>query len=217
MSDTGDNHVKADPPARMGRSALKRAAIIEAAEKLFLNKGFDSASMDEIAETAGVSKRTVYSHFGSKEEMFVGLLESKCGGVRENFVSTVDDDAPIEKSLHDLGCDFLAMIFRSETIKLFRILAAQADNFPDLGRSFYECGPERSTESVAEYLAGQAKRGIIDIDDPVLAAHTLMSSMMNKRLTACLLKAAELPNEAEREQMVSMAVSMFLDGVRVRT
>ena len=186
------------PTALTGRSAEKNRAIVVAAQDLFLTKGFEAVSMDEIAERAGVSKRTVYSHFGSKEDMFVALLECKCGAVRENVVETADDEAPIEETLVCFGIAFLAMIFNEESLKLFRILAAQSYNFPDLGRRFYEAGPERSTEAMAAYLEGQAERGVIRIGDPKLAAGTLVSSMLNKRLTACLLQAAPIPDEAER-------------------
>lgn len=200
--------------ALTGRSAEKNRAIVAAAEDLFLTKGFEAVSMDEIAERAGVSKRTVYSHFGSKEDMFVALLESKCGAVRENVVEAADNEAPIDETLVCFGIAFLAMIFNEESLKLFRILAAQSYNFPDLGRRFYEAGPERSTEAMATYLKGQAERGVIRVSDPKLAAGTLVSSMLNKRLTACLLQAAPIPDAAEREALARNAVSTFLDGVR---
>lgn len=197
-----------------GRSAEKNRAIVVAAEDLFLTKGFEAVSMDEIAERAGVSKRTVYSHFGSKEDMFVALLECKCSSVRENVVETADNEAPIDETLVCFGIAFLAMIFNEESLKLFRILAAQSYNFPDLGRRFYEAGPDRSAEAMAAYLKGQAERGVIRVGDPKMAAGTLISSMLNKRLTACLLQAAPIPDEAEREALARNAVSTFLDGVR---
>lgn len=209
-----DPESKPSQPALTGRSAEKNRAIVAAAEELFLNKGFDAVSMDEVAERAGVSKRTVYSHFGSKEDMFVALLEGKCNAVRENVVDTADDEAPIEETLICFGLAFLAMIFNEESLKLFRILAAQSYAFPDLGRRFYEAGPSRSTQAMADYLARQADRGVIRITDARLAAETLTSSMLNKRLTACLLQAAPIPEADEREKLVRYAVSTFLDGVR---
>ncbi|MRG72368.1 TetR family transcriptional regulator [Alphaproteobacteria bacterium HT1-32] len=196
------------------RSEQKHQAIVAAAHDIFLQKGFSAAGMDEIAEAAGVSKRTVYSHFGSKEDMFVALLERKCTATRENFVSNADETAPIDATLRELGRDFLAMIFQDETLKMFRILAAEADNFPDIGRRFFESGPEASTAAVAQYLERQKALGVIDIGDAFQAAGTLMSAMMNKRLIACLLKAAPIPTPDEREEMVQRTVAIFLDGVR---
>ena len=181
------------------RSEQKHQAIVAAAHDIFLQKGFSAAGMDEIAEAAGVSKRTVYSHFGSKEDMFVALLERKCTATRENFVSNADETAPIDATLRELGRDFLAMIFQDETLKMFRILAAEADNFPDIGRRFFE---------------RQQALGVIDVGDAFQAAGTLMSAMMNKRLIACLLKAAPIPTPDEREEMVQRTVAIFLDGVR---
>ena len=97
---------------------------------------------------------------------------------------------------------------------MFRILAAEADNFPDIGRRFFESGPETSTAAVAQYLERQQALGVIDIGDAFQAAGTLMSAMMNKRLIACLLKAAPIPTPDEREEMVQRTVAIFLDGVR---
>ncbi|MEQ8710173.1 MAG: TetR/AcrR family transcriptional regulator [Rhodospirillales bacterium] len=199
---------------KLTRSEQKHQDIVAAAHDIFLKKGFSAAGMDEIAEAAGVSKRTVYSHFGSKEDMFVALLERKCAATRENFVSSADETAPVDETLEAFGRDFLAMIFQDESLKMFRILAAEADNFPDIGRRFFESGPEQSTAAVARYLDGQKALGVINVGNAFEAAGTLMSAMMNKRLIACLLKAAPIPTAEEQNEIVCRTVAMFLDGVR---
>ena len=70
----------ATKPASPGRpkDLGKRAAILEAAKRLFSDQGFDGASMDQIAAEAGVSKLTVYSHFGDKEALFSAAVRAKC-------------------------------------------------------------------------------------------------------------------------------------------
>lgn len=197
------------------RSDKKRLAIVDAARETFLGNGFETTSMDEIAAIAGVSKRTVYSHFGSKEDLFADVMTMLCVCSSEASLSSLDPEQPIESTLQDLGCGFLQSIFTPESMALFRILITQTEKFPDVGKEFYARGPEVMISMLTEYLEAQQAAGIILIDDTREAAGSFMASLYGPHHMRCLVTGAPSPDESEIEKMVTGAVSRFLNGVRV--
>lgn len=117
-------------PVRRGRSEKKRAAILTAAEELFLVDGYDRTSADAIALRAGVSKRTVYDHFGNKEGLYGAVVRQATSGLLETVVMAAKEELPE-------GCDpassLLAFVrrvateaFGSSQYALFRRLLAAA-------------------------------------------------------------------------------------------
>ncbi|TDD26260.1 TetR/AcrR family transcriptional regulator, partial [Actinomadura sp. KC06] len=91
-------------PRRRGRSPQKRTAVLDAARELFLADGYDRASVDAIAARAGVSKATVYDHFGDKGKMYLAVVDQ----VSERLLVTIR--AAIEEELPE-GCDLRAGLF----------------------------------------------------------------------------------------------------------
>ncbi len=199
----------------MTRNEKKRFDIIEAARLVFLEKGFGLSSMDEIAKRAGVSKRTVYTNFGSKEELFSGLMNEVCRTKRETIPLVINYDLPMEEALIDLGERFLQMIFDPEGIILFRMLIGNASSFPDIGQKFYDQGPKEITELVAKYLSTCANKGLIKIADPFLTAQSLLSSMFGAQNIRCLITTTPPPDEETRKEMVRIAIHNFLHGTLV--
>lgn len=200
----------------MTRNEKKRFDIIEAARLVFLKKGFESASMDEIAKQAGVSKRTVYSNFHSKETLFSGLMGELCQNKRDAIQLQIDESLPLEEALLELGYGFLKMIFEPEGMQLFRMMIGNADTFPEIGHQFYEQGPKEVTEYVGCYLKRCEEQGLLKISDPFYAAQSLLASMFGAQYIRCLMSNCEPPNEETRKKMVKTAVDQFLKGTLVK-
>lgn len=198
--------------ADMTRNEKKRFDIIEAARVVFLEKGFEQTSMDEIAKVAKVSKRTVYSNFGSKEVLFAGLMEQMCKGKREAINLEINPELPIREALTEIGGRFLEMIFEPEGIRLFRMLIGNAHIFPEIGTDFYEQGPKEVSEHVGLYLKNCADQGIIKIEDPFLTAQSLLASMYGAQHIRCLISNSPAPDQETRGKMVKIAVNNFLNG-----
>lgn len=201
--------------ADMSRNEKKRFDIIEAARLVFLEKGFDLASMDEIAKQAGVSKRTVYSNFGSKEVLFAGLMEQMCKSKRDAVTLEIDETLPIKQALTEHGERFLEMIFEPEGMRLFRMLIGNANAFPDIGEEFYQQGPKDGCDHVAEYLKTCADKGTLKIEDPFLCAQSLLASMFGAQHIRCLISNTPPPDKQLRSQMVKIAVNQFLNGTKI--
>lgn len=200
----------------MTRNEKKRFDIIEAARVTFLEKGFDPTSMDEIAKRACVSKRTVYSNFGSKEELFSGLMNQMCKGKREVIDFDLDPDKPIKECLIEMGDRFLIMIFDPDGMALFRMLIGNANNFSEIGKLFYEQGPKDFTDEIARYLDVCADKGLIKIQDSFISAQCLLASMMGAQQIRCLVSNEPGPDEETRSKMVRIAVDQFLNGVQIQ-
>src|SRR5678815_1631768 len=94
----------------------KRAAILESAKRMFVQHGFDGASMDQIAADAGVSKLTVYSHFGDKETLFAEAVKSHCDNGLPNALFDPLPDVPLRERLQAIAQAFFDMISAPDAI-----------------------------------------------------------------------------------------------------
>jgi TetR/AcrR family transcriptional repressor of mexJK operon len=206
---------------KLSRGEVKNAAIVEAARVVFLRHGFDGASMDRIAAKAGVSKRTVYFHFQSKENLFAKVMLAMCASKRPEVVggesleiSTVlAPSRPIDQALRELGENFLTMIFDPEAMALLRILIGQANQFPEIGQEFFDQGPRVMVEMLTQYLIKAQERGVITLHgDAELAAGSFLTSLLGPIYIQCLATASPPPGTALIKQRTEIAVKLFLRG-----
>jgi AcrR family transcriptional regulator len=182
------------------QSARKRRAILAAAATVFLRKGYLETSMDEVAALAAVSKQTVYKHFTDKERLFAEIVAAAVDEVSDpvhEVVLHVDEDGDLEASLRDLARRQLAMVMEPRLLQLRRLVIGQAARFPGLGRTFYERGPERTIDALAALLERLARRGLLEIDDPRLAAAHFNWLVMSIPLNQAMLQGNDEPASAE--------------------
>jgi AcrR family transcriptional regulator len=138
------------PPRALAGEVEER--ILDAAKKVFLERGFEGASVDEIADVARAGKPTIYARFPGKEALFVAVLARK---VRENtsFYESISlTGANLEESLHGIATAILRNVLGAETIGLARAAIAEAVRFPDLAASVHRVARGRSSEAVAQLL-----------------------------------------------------------------
>lgn len=155
--------------------AAKRAAIVEAAVRHFLAHGFDATAIEQVAADAGVSKVTIYNHFGDKSALFTAAVECECDKIRGHF--SLESAAPgtIRAQLMAIGEAIVAFLFRSEMIQFERRIAAETERDPAIGAAFLAAGPGRMKHAFAAWLAHAAEAGDLTIADPVLAAEQFVS------------------------------------------
>ena len=119
----------------------KRAAILEAAKQLFVKQGFEGTSMDAIANKAGVSKLTVYSHYRDKETLFAEAVSSKCQTLMPEELFHADLKGPLRKQLLAIARAFFNLITSADAIAIHRTIVANAATAPKLATLFWEAGP----------------------------------------------------------------------------
>jgi TetR/AcrR family transcriptional regulator, mexJK operon transcriptional repressor len=163
------------------RSAGKHEAIVAAATTVFINKGYLGTSMDEVAATARVSKQTVYKHFADKEQLFAEIVIATTGRV-DQIVGLVADGLSrtkdVAKDLGVLAETLIAALMEPELLRLRRLVIANADRFPELGRRWYEQGFERVLTTLASSFKHLADRGLLHVDDPLVAANHFVAMLL---------------------------------------
>ncbi|WP_329281017.1 TetR/AcrR family transcriptional regulator [Streptomyces sp. NBC_00691] len=214
----------APKPAPTGpRAARKRQAIVRAARDLFLREGF-GVGMDAIAAEAGVSKVTVYNHFGSKEALFTAVVagaldeplgpggqggEGPAGG--PDLARLVDADGPeaLKAALTDAGRAWgRAVRADTEGRALRTLVATEVHRFPELGRAWRAHGPAGHHPAVTNALRTLADRGLLDIPDLEVAVLQLYSLLLFPQMVF-EQHGAELGDEL-CERLVVDGAEMFL-------
>lgn len=188
----------------------KRAAILRAAGTCFLKAGFARASMDAIAEQAGVSKLTVYSHFRNKDLLFKAMIAAKCSEHRPpgGHLELAGQDP--RTSLIQIGTSFVRLMVSPDVLALNRLVATESVKNRKLAELLYQAGPQPTLDGFVELLRAWVAKGVMEIRDPERAADhyfSLLRGMMQFRLIMSIDKA---PTEDEIERHVEDCVDMFL-------
>jgi len=159
-------------PRRAGRLASK-GAIREAAAALFLEKGYQGTSMDDVAAAAQISKQTIYTHFANKEELFADLVLGNAERVEEfvgMMAEIVTGSADLEQGLRLLARRYIRLVARPEVLRLRRLVLGEVGRFPDLARTYYDRVPGRVLAGLTSLFSALAEQERLRLDDPALAA-----------------------------------------------
>lgn len=163
-------------PARLRPSSeAKRAAIVEAAAQAFFRSGYEAASIEAIAEEAGVSKVTIYNHFGDKRALFAAAVETQCERLRDVLQSVPSGSGSIRDRLLAVGQTFVAFLARPEMIQFDRRVAAETEHAPEIGTSFLDAGPRRMHAGLTAMIEAAVAEGELAVEDPMLAAEQFAS------------------------------------------
>jgi TetR/AcrR family transcriptional repressor of mexJK operon len=196
------------------RSARKDREIIQAATTAFVSKGYDGTSMEEIATNAGVSKQTIYKHFRDKETLFSEVVQStatQTNDVVEVVTALLSETTYMEGGLHQLARHLMAMLMDDELLKLRRLIIANADRMPQLGRSWYEKGFERMLASMASCFEKLTSRGLMRTNNPQLAASHFFGMLLWIPMNEAMFTGNSRPrSNAELERHADGSVEAFL-------
>lgn len=194
--------------------SAKRRQILDGARRAFIGRGFDAASMGEIAREAGVSKGTLYVYFDSKETLFAALIEEAKGDTAENSLRLDHDDPDIAGTLADFGLRLLRRLAMPDHIALVRMVIGAGDKFPALGRAFYDAGPRRGREALIAYLTDQQERGRLSVPDPAIAAAQFLGMCCHMPVMRSLLACERPLDDAGLRQFATAAASTFMAAYR---
>lgn len=152
----------------------KRDAIIAAAANSFFEHGFAGTAIEQVAAHAGVSKVTVYNHFGDKTALFKAAVEKECEKLRGYF-SIENNGGDIRARLTAIGEAMVAFLSRPEMVQFERRIAAETDADPSIGMAFLEAGPRRMKAQFTAFLAHANAQGELAVPDPELASEQFVS------------------------------------------
>lgn len=192
------------------KDPAKREAILAAAKVLFLGNGYEGSSMDAIAAEAGVSKLTLYSHFGDKEALFCAAVKETCETRLPRRLFQPSDGASIEVVLLDIARAFHALVNSPESIGLHRVMVTKATQNPELVRLFFDAGPQQLLADLEQLFDQAHARQQLKIAEPSRAAEHFCSLIKGAAHFRLLIGYSEAPDEDESEAHVRSVVELFM-------
>ncbi|WP_157255246.1 TetR/AcrR family transcriptional regulator [Nonomuraea typhae] len=197
-------------PDALNVSQRKREAIVDAAATEFLKEGYTAASVDAIASRAGVSKPTIYKHFGNKERLFLAVI----GGILprtyaqlESCKSTIAQADDLRTALIALMTEWAEILLRPDIMALRRLVIGEIDRFPQLGQAWYRISYRMNNEPLVEAFEILHERGRLAVPDPVLAVQQLVAATIG---VPQLVRTFDVGTPVDLEVAITSGVDLFL-------
>ncbi len=197
------------------RGEIRRSEILDAATEIFLENGYGSATIDLVVERAGASKGTVYSFFGGKDGLFAAIVEERVERILAAFGDPEVVHSDVRHALAHIAQRYMEVAMAPDAVGIWRLIIAEGTRFPELARTFYQLGPDRTYAHLAGMLSVWRERGLIRLDDPQRAAVQFFDSVggdLHRRAMAGMLPK-NLRNAIQRS--IDHAVQIFWNGIRV--
>lgn len=192
------------------RQAAKRAEILAAATEVFFEEGYGRATMDQVLAKVGGSKRTLYNHFRSKEDLFAAIVTNVSDRVLAALRPPLDA-GDIRETLVTMGVGYLSVLVSPDGLALYRAMVSEAPHFPELARTFFANGPGRASGDLSDFFREQKRQGVLKINDPRLAAEQFLGMVRSDFHLATVLSIRK-PTKGLIEKTVGQAVEIFLSG-----
>ncbi|MGJ4942161.1 TetR/AcrR family transcriptional regulator [Bradyrhizobium sp. HKCCYLS1011] len=189
-------------------------AILDAAQRLFLEAGYDGVNLEQVGQAAGVSRQTVYNQFGSKDAVFQEVVERHWETVRQETASAFAEMENLQSPaamLRSFASALLRFVTETDQVAFTRLVIAESRSRPWIAAEFYRAGKEPILRAFAGALAAMTSKGLLTCAQPELAAHQFMGLVQEfviwPKVMAIGDALAELPPS---EVVVDEAVTMFL-------
>lgn len=190
-------------------SDQKRAAILAGAKRVFMQNGFGGANMDEVAAAARVSKMTVYRHFGSKEDLFAGVITEMCHGLIPEQLQDIFNREP-RRALRAFARKMVEILFNEDSIELHRLAVAECRRFPMLGQLFFATGPQVCIEALQGYLMRHKADPRFKVEDPRRSAEEFLDLLRGYSHLKMLLGIERTPAWRVIEIRIESAIDHIL-------
>jgi AcrR family transcriptional regulator len=204
--------------ARRGRPCQiaepeRRQRLLDAAESVFLEAGYSAASMDDIARRAGMSKKTLYRVFDTKESLFAAVIAGR-RAVLDAMISGEEfyGHALPEKVLSSYLGKLARFVLAPRQAALYRLVIAESLRTPELAHAFYREGPCKARLVLERWLSAQHEQGMLHVSDPERDAAMLCSMVISELQMRFLIGELRAPDDALIDTTVNRAVDLFLHG-----
>ncbi|WP_449553322.1 TetR/AcrR family transcriptional regulator [Lelliottia amnigena] len=195
----------------------RRDAIVDAAAEVFLEIGYERASMDEVARRAGGSKATLYKYFASKEALFETVVRNYSARflteAADGLMQPENQHVSLQQKLTRFGEDMLRVVVACDTqaLQIYRVVMGEAGH-SNIGQLFLESGIRQSMETLAQEMSAAMERGELAPANPMLRA--IQFTTLIKAETEVLFFLREMPDFSEEKvsEMVANGVQLFLHG-----
>jgi TetR/AcrR family transcriptional repressor of mexJK operon len=199
-----------DPLCGDGLSQDRQARILAGATAIFIAEGYEGASMSQIAESANVSKGTLYNYFPSKQALFGAFVRQRCGHVMRDIFGELHNDAQIEPELRRIGTLMLRLMIAPAGKSTFRVVVMEAAKFPELAQTYMDCGPMAMVRRLTIWLAAQNAAGKLNMTDPQFAAEQFFALTQTRLVLRSRIEPGYQANDAEIDEVLTGAIRVFL-------
>ncbi|MDB5833807.1 MAG: transcriptional regulator TetR/acrR family [Caballeronia sp.] len=198
----------------MGRtdSNAKRELLLGIAAERFLASGFSAVSVDELVASAGQSKTNVYSWFGGKEGLFLATIDRLLDAMLVPLMDNRFALLPLSEGLRVLADAVLTIVLGKDALALHRLIIAESQAFPAIGRAWVVAGPERTYRFCADFVEAHQQAGRLRLADPNRAAvffHDMLTGDLEHRI---LVGERTMPDAAERDRLIDAVIDVFTRG-----
>jgi TetR/AcrR family transcriptional regulator of autoinduction and epiphytic fitness len=212
--------------AKPGRGAAKAPrrpavassseAILRSAKKLFLEAGYDGVNLDRIAETAGVSRQTVYNRFGSKEAVFRSMVAFHWASINLGELFALSENAHREEDATDilrrLALAILQFVAEADQIAFTRLVVSESHRLPWIAEEFYRLGKQPLLSAFVRCLEQMTADGLLDCPHPELAAHQFLGLIQEFIIWPKVMAIGQAVHRMPSNKVViEEAIRMFLD------
>lgn len=196
---------------RGGRlTEARRQEIVALVAPLFLDRGYEQVTIDDIVDRIGGSKRTLYDRFGGKAGLFEMVIKEHCAKVHRDMFAGLDQSKDIEKQLISIGTHFLSMILHPSILDQHRLMVAMGKNFPGVAQMFFQAGPQRAYNLIAAWIEKQQVAGKIGPGNAAIMAEMFLDMLTGRHQLALLTSSSTSPEEISAT--VKAAARLFLRG-----
>ncbi len=192
------------------RQGRKFDQVLAGAREVFVEMGYERASVDEIARVSGVSKATLYSYFPDKRHLFTEVYRAEILRLADAAVELGSSDTPPELVLREAAQRMVAYLMSDFALAMYRICVSESPRFPEIGQLFYETGPELGRARLGAYFRTAQARGQLVIEDYDLAADQFLQLCQTTICDRILCGMQTRFSDAEIARVVDGAVDMFL-------
>lgn len=216
LTPSGDPSPPRAPGPGRPKDPGKRAAILEAAKRLFSEVGFGGTSMDQIAAEAGVSKLTVYSHFGDKDGLFVEAVKAHCEQQLPTSLFVAAPEMPLRERLLEIASAFFTMVSAPQAVAGHRILCTPQITDSSLPQLFWNAGPQRVQNDFSALLKRRVALGELAIEDLDRASSQFFTLLKGEPHARLVLGCGDACRRAVADHLQA-SVDLFLRAYAPRT
>jgi AcrR family transcriptional regulator len=195
-------------PKRQRNRIERERRILGAALKIFAEKGYVGASMDDIAAGAGLTKPTLYQYFPSKDELFTAMMVQERDYMLESFEHF--SNAGMVAELWAFSWHYAETVLRPDMLSIARLIIAEAQRLPDVGRAYQASGPDRVLTGMMDYLRRQCAAGRLVFEDAELAAEDLWGLILSAPRNKALHIPDAMPDRDTIERYIRNGLRVFL-------
>jgi AcrR family transcriptional regulator len=206
---------RTEMPGKRTRAEVRSGKLRAVAADLFLKRGYDGVTIDEVVQLAGGSKSTVYSEFGGKCGLFINSIETLCREANETLAKIDYTGLNLEQSLKKLAFHILKLISAKRSVDLHRLAIGEAATCPEVGEAWYTHGPARTASfvrAVFESHRSELRNTSVPVDRLAVFLHDSLTGDVLYRLLAGVTKRE---SDGELERTANAIVDVFLATVKV--